>query len=195
MSDLIIPPRAPNGYAEIVAYFGDPKPVRLPSGEWAVDDAWASRNMTRFVHPVLPTEPCPHCKAEQHGRLYVHKLLVDGLKWICDGWQRLQADDGYALVHAACFAPRAQRGSNGLVPSLHTWGAAVDWNPCTNGLITHIDPEDPRRSTIPLLDDQGKVLRDLPASRVQLFKQAGHVWGGDFHSRFDSMHSQLASGM
>jgi hypothetical protein len=192
---IIIPPRAPHGYAEVVEYFGDPKPTRSASGEWEVDPVWEAANMTRFDHPVLPTTPCPHCGAKQPGHLYVHKKIVDGLKWICDGWLRLQADDGYLAVHVACFAPRAQRGSNGLVPSLHTWGAAVDWNPCTNVLLTNIQPDDPRRTTVPLLGPKGEVLRDLPESRVQLFKQAGHFWGGEFHTRADFMHEQLATGL
>lgn len=191
----IIPPRAPNGYAEIVQVFGDPHPIKNAAGEWTVSVTWERANMVRFDHAVLPTKPCPHCGTPQPGHLYTHRLMVPGLRHICDGWLELQKADGYELVHAACFAPRAQRGSNGLVPSLHTWGAAVDWNPCTNVLITNIQPDDPRRAAIPLVDEHGKVLRDLPASRVQLFKEAGHFWGGEFHSRADFMHEQFATGM
>ena len=181
----VIPPRVPHGYAEIIAYFGDPKPTRGPDGEWTVDQAWERANMVSFAHPMIPTGSCRRCGAQQHGRLFVHRLFVDPMKRTLDGWAQLQRDgSNYAIDHLACFAPRAQRGSNGLLPSVHTWGAAFDLNPEDNQLIVGIDVDDQRRRTD----------RTIPDSWVAVAKADGLTWGGDFVHRFDPMHFQAASG-
>ena len=58
-------------------------------------------------------------------------------------------------------------------PSLHSWGVALDM-----GASTH-----------PL----GRFVR-WPAGIHAAFKEAGFFWGGEFISRKDSMHWQLATG-
>jgi len=81
-------------------------------------------------------------------------------------------------------APRAQRGSAGLVASTHTWGIAFDLNADTNRLISPCDSADPRRAT----------LRDVPDAWVSDAAAEGWFWGGSFKKRFDPMHFQLATG-
>ena len=68
-----------------------------------------------------------------------------------------------------CFNIRPQRGSS--VPSIHSWGVAVDVNAAWNGL--------------------GKVPTLSPLF-VRAFKMAGFDWGGDWKGkRIDGMHFQL----
>ena len=72
------------------------------------------------------------------------------------------------LTWDGCFNIRATRGAVG-VPSLHSWGLAIDINAAWNQL--------------------GKV-PTMYASLVKCFTDAGFDWGGNF-SRPDGMHFQL----
>lgn len=76
---------------------------------------------------------------------------------------------GYALNHGQCwgFANRAIRGSNR--PSNHSWGLAVDLNAPAN----------------PMAD---RLVTDMPAWMVELWKSRGFRWGGDYTGRKDAMH-------
>lgn len=173
----IIPQQAPNGLAEIVAHYGDPKITRDQDGTWAVDPRWESANMTTIHHPLIP--------AAQGSRLYMHSLVAPAFLRVLERWSaRIVAGESYRVLHLGCFAPRAQRGSSGLLASTHSWGIAVDLNPDANKLITNIDPEDTRRQTA----------KDIPDAWIMDAKQEGWFWGGEFHSRFDPMHFQFATG-
>lgn len=160
-----IPPLAPNGLAEIYATYGDPK-YRPPG---TVDAAWESANMVTVRDLPLVSH-----------KLYVHSLIATPLR---RALARCAVIGGYQLTTIGCFAPRAQRGSNGFLLSLHTWGVAVDLNPETNKLVTPCYEDDPRRAEF-----------DLPMAWVNAFKAEGWTWGGDFKHRFDPMHMQMASG-
>lgn len=160
-----IPPRAPNGLAEIMATYGDPK--YRPPGQ--VDSAWESANMVKIYDLPLV----------RHA-LYVHRLIMTPLR---RALARCSVIGGYDIHTIGCFAPRAQRGSNGLLLSTHTWGIAVDINPEQNSLISPCDEFDSRRSQF-----------DIPSEWVDAFESEGFTWGGDFRHRFDPMHFQLATG-
>lgn len=67
-----------------------------------------------------------------------------------------------------CFNIRPMRGST--IPSLHSWGIAVDVNAFENGL--------------------GKTPK-LSSRFVKCFADAGFDWGGDW-ARKDGMHFQLS---
>ena len=67
-----------------------------------------------------------------------------------------------------CFNIRPQRGTNDI-PSLHSWGIAIDVNAAWNGL--------------------GKEPK-LSANFVKCFVDAGFDWGGNW-KRKDGMHFQL----
>lgn len=174
MSDLVIPPQAPNGLAGIIAHYGDCKVQRASDGSWTVDRKWEADNTTILHHALMPT-----------GKLEVHKLIADPFKRTLDRWAtRIAAGDAYRVHTLGCFQPRAQRGSNGLLASTHSWAIAFDLNADANKLITSITPDDPRRSTE----------KDIPDAWILDAKQEGFFWGGEFHSRFDPMHFQLATG-
>jgi hypothetical protein len=164
-ADDVIPPRPPNGLAEILATYGDPK--YRPPGQ--VDAAWESASMVKVYDLPLV----------KHA-LFMHRLIVTPLR---RALARCSVIGGYELHTIGCFAPRAQRGSNGFLLSTHTWGIAVDINPEQNPLITPCYEDDPRRSQF-----------DIPPAWVAAFKSEGWTWGGDFRHRFDPMHFQLASG-
>lgn len=172
MSD-IIPPLAPNGLAEIIEHFGDPK-VQIVNGEWVVDRAWESANMVTIQHPLMPK-----------GKLFVHHLVARPMLNLLERWSaRIQAGDPYRVRTLGSFAPRAQRGSNGFIPSTHTWGIAFDLNADTNPLISNIDPDDSRRRTN----------KDIPDAWIADARAEGWFWGGAFLRRFDAMHFQMATG-
>lgn len=168
---VVIPPRVPNGLTEILATYGDPKP-HIVAGDWIVDPQWEMKYMTTLHHDFLPT-----------GRVYCHRMIVEPLGYILDDWKAL---GGYALKTFGCFAPRAQRGSNGFVMSMHTLGIAFDTNAEQNKLISPCYPNDPRR------DDPANC--DIPATWIAAAKARGAFWGGNFERRFDPMHWQMATG-
>lgn len=173
MDSVIIPPRAPNGLAEIIAHYGDPH-IRFDAGAWKVDPAWERANMVTVQHGLLP-----------RGKLYCHKLVAQPLLRLLDRWAaRIRAGDPFGVKTLGCFNPRAQRGSNGLLASTHTWGIAFDLNADDNPLILNIDPDDPRRLTH----------LTIPQLWIADARAEGWFWGGDFHHRFDPQHFQLATG-
>lgn len=161
----VIPPRVPNGLAEIMATYGDP--LYRPPG--VVDHLWEAMNMVTVRDLPLVGH-----------KLYCHKLVVEPLR---RALAECEAIGGYEITTIGCFNPRAMRGTNGLLLSTHTWGIAVDINPETNKLVAPCEPDDPRRSGY-----------DIPDEWIAAFKCAGWVWGGDFHHRFDPQHFQMASG-
>ena len=69
-----------------------------------------------------------------------------------------------------CFNIRKKRGLASM--SLHSWGIAIDVNAAWNGL--------------------GKEPQ-LSLDFVKCFTDAGFNWGGNFKSRVDGMHFELAS--
>jgi hypothetical protein len=179
----VIPPLAPNGLAGIIEHYGDPKVSRDQDGNWTVDPAWERANCITVQHGLLP-----------RGKLYVHQFVAQPLLRKLDRWAaRIAAGDPYRLRTMGCFQPRAQRGSNGLLASTHSFAIAEDTNGDTNRLIMNIDPEDPRRRTCPLIID-GEVWRDIPDEWVADAEAEGWFWGGRFHNRFDPMHFQMATG-
>jgi hypothetical protein len=168
---VVIPPRIPDGLQEIIATYGDPKP-HIIDGDWIVDPQWEMRCMTTLHHDLLP-----------HGRVYCHRLVVDALQAVLDDWKAI---GGYTIKTFGCFAPRAQRGSNGFIASTHSWGIAFDINAEQNKLISPCYRGDPRR------DAAGCC--DIPGEWIAAARRRCWFWGGDFERRFDPMHFQLARG-
>lgn len=164
-TDDVIPPLAPNGLAEIIATYGDPK-YRPPGN---VDPTWESANMVTVRDLPLVGH-----------KLYVHRLVAIPLR---RALARCAVIGGYGIHTIGCFAPRAQRGSNGFLLSAHTWGIAVDINPEYNAMVAPCYEDDPRRSQF-----------DIPMTWIDAFKAEGWTWGGDFRRRFDPMHFQMCSG-
>lgn len=157
----------PNGYAEIVATFGDPKKYLRDDGTISV--LWEAR-MASVVFPVpLPLGWDLSVRARGarvHSFIaaetqHVFELLAkEGL------WQHLKTYDGG-------YAWRQQRGSTSKL-SMHAFGAALDFNEATN--------------------KQGTP-GDMHPGVVQIFEACGWTWGGRFQgSRIDPMHYQFPKG-
>ncbi len=85
------------------------------------------------------------------------------------------------LIHSfdGCFVARNTRGST--VPSLHSWGLAMDLNAAQNGMqFHHVDnPFEHSTFTKPFVD---------------IMLKHGLFWGGNYNSRFDPMHFSLFNG-
>lgn len=174
MGDIVIPPAPPNGLADIIAHYGDPHVQRDQDGNWTVDPKWESLCCTTLEHPLLP-----------RGKLYMHRLVIAPMNRLLDRWRaRIINGDAYRVLSVACFAPRAQRGSNGLLASTHSWAIAFDLNPDTNPLISGIEIDDPRR----------QKCKDIPDAWIADAKAEGWFWGGEFQHRYDPMHFQMATG-
>lgn len=170
----VIPPLAPHGYADVVAHYGDPKIQMLPTG-WTVDPAWESANCVTVQHGLLP-----------RGKLYCHRLVATPLLRLLDRWSaRIQAGDPFRVKTLGCFAPRAQRGSNGLVPSMHTFAIAFDLNANDNLLVTNVSPGINRKG----------LAKTIPDAWIADAEAEGWFWGGNFQTQWDPMHFQLATGV
>lgn len=165
----VIPAQAPNGWEEVYAAYGDPMP-RVVRGEWRADPDWEAVNMMTVHHRLIP--------AVQGGKIYLHRKAVPAFLNALDSCERL----GYAPKTIGGFNPRAQRGSNGAVLSLHSFGVAFDLDDEENPMI--IPPPAFRY-------DNG--LYKLPDAVIAVFKIEGFMWGGTFLHRFDPMHFQLAT--
>jgi hypothetical protein len=156
----------PHGYQEIVTYFGDPCfDGRTVSSQWENRSMLLARDLPGLDHS-----------------LYCHRYIEGPLRAALAACVAL--GDGYKIRKIGCFAPRLKRGLDQV--SIHTFGAAVDINPDQNPLITNCPPSDPRRAA--------PGARDVPDTWIDCFRAQGFVWGGDFATRFDAMHFQLASG-
>src|SRR5690242_12110075 len=97
MTDYI-PVQPPNGLADIIAHYGDPKFNGI-----MVDPAWEAANMILVRDfPLVPS-----------GKLYVHKFIEQPLRDALTACQQL--GDGYALNTIGCYNPRLIRGSTTAV--------------------------------------------------------------------------------
>lgn len=166
-SDAQLMPDVPNGYDEIVSFFGDPH----FDGN-TVDPKWEEENMTLVQWPQWGIP-----------RLYLHRKIIQPLQnAIVLARMTLPT---YSIRRIGCFNPRFQRGSSSVV-SVHTFGAAVDINSDQNPLIAPCAEDDPRRAET--------KYHDLPDEWIDAFRRQGFFWGGDFSSRFDPMHFQFCTG-
>ena len=167
-----IPLQAPDGIKDIIAHYGDPG-IQIENGTWTVSGAWEYANCTTIQHALLPL-----------GKLYVHRFIAQPTLSVLDRWlARIKAGDPYKLRTMGCFCPRAQRGSAGIVMSLHTLAIAWDVNADTNRLISPCAPQSAERAQ-----------KDIPDAWIADARTEGFFWGGDFERRFDPMHFQLATG-
>jgi D-alanyl-D-alanine carboxypeptidase len=98
----------------------------------------------------------------------VHKLLAPTVTYLIEETLRR----GYKLVPGWCwgYACRPIRGT--ARASNHSWGLAVDLNAPTNPM-------------------KSPLTTDMPEWMVQLWKNHGFVWGGDYTGRKDAMHFEF----
>lgn len=143
----------PDGLNAIMATYGPPGTKECQQGRAnlprALPLSWApSQRVTEFAchEKVAPLFTAAFRAVEDAGL-----------------WKHLRTFGG-------CYNYRAKRGASRL--SVHSWGAAIDLNPETNGL---------------------GVKGDMHPGIVRVFDGFGLVWGGRF-KRLDFMHWQAASG-
>lgn len=157
----------PDGWTAVKAVYGDPDKLVRPDG--TVSPFWEARMVVVDFPSPLPIGWDPArvahgarvntAIAEQVERVF-ERISEEGL------WGKLRTFDGG-------YAWRAQRNSSSIL-SLHSYGAALDFNAATN--------------------KQG-MRGDMDPSLVRVFGESGWTWGGSFQgSRIDPMHFQFAKG-
>src|SRR2546422_9189259 len=165
-----IMPAVPNGFSEIIATFGDPRPLLEPNG------TIAPTNLARWERQILA--PCSVSFALTVGggggeiirAFQCHRLLVGVFEAVFDELDR-SALRSAIKTWDGTFAFRAIRGETHL--SVHAFGAAIDLNASTNPL-----------------GGPGDMSPDV----IAVFQHFGFLWGGDFRVRKDPMHFQYATG-
>lgn len=85
-------------------------------------------------------------------------------------------------TYDGCYNDRPVRGTN-TEASLHSWACAIDLNAKENPMIPNAQNLTPQQR-----------LGAWSAVFVQIMKSSGVFFGGDFHSRADSMHWALLDG-
>lgn len=160
-------PAAPAGfqgvrdcYGDILGFIGD---------DGNIDPRWEA---SRIVRQVLPFAiPLAWDTSKSATGIRCHKLLAPLFEEV---FRQIVARGLQSAVktYGGCYQFRAKR--NGVKPSTHSWGIAIDLNPNTNAMGSAGDM-DPRL--------------------VELFEGLGFVWGGRWAGRGkDPMHFQYCTG-
>jgi hypothetical protein len=167
-------PPIPRGFDEIVATFGDPRPLMSPDGTISSANqlVWERQTLARGVLPF------PIALVDGRGAktgivvtsFHAHHLLVALVESIFQEISRAGLDKAITSW-GGIYNFRPIRGVSRI--SLHAFGIAIDLNPENNELGT-----------------RGNMNPEL----ILMFKHFGFFWGGDFHGRPDPMHFQYATG-
>ena len=107
-------------------------------------------------------------------KTWCHRLIAEELKRL---YKTACEESGYTPESIWSFVPRHMRWDNSKPLSRHSWGIAFDIDPKLNGIN--------KRS--------GTPLHEHPRW-VEVFKEAGWSWGGDWSSYCDPMHFERVSG-
>ena len=87
------------------------------------------------------------------------------------------ANTGYQFANVQTYNYRPKRGGGGL--SLHSWGMAIDINPQSNPYQ---------------IGKTGDPQTDIPPKVLEIFKNHGFQWGGDWVGERDPMHFEFYGG-
>lgn len=101
-------------------------------------------------------------------KTWVHKGIAP---LVTEGLRRTEDEVGYDVRMLGGYCSRSIRGSTS--PSNHSWGLAVDINWDKNPMV------------------KGRLVTDMPAAMVAVWKSLGFGWGGDYTSRKDAMHFEF----
>ena len=103
-------------------------------------------------------------------RILVHRAMLADLEQVAIGL-RAEASKGrvYRISSISGFTPRTIGGAHQL--SRHALGLAIDVNPAQN----------PYRS-------DGRLITDMPSWFIDVWRNAGFCWGGDWRYSKDPMH-------
>lgn len=163
-------PDVPDGYDQIVATYGDPRPYLSPDGTIsdAKKDEWERNTLAKGTLPY----PVPIDANNFKTTFYAHRKLISSFEAVFGEVARLGLKDQIKSFDGI-YNFRPIRGTTARV-SLHAFGAAIDINASTNPL--------------------GSSTGDMSPQIIEIFRHFGFFWGGDFHARPDPMHFQYATG-
>jgi hypothetical protein len=170
----IVPPGAPavpNGFDEVIAAFGDPRPLLGADGRMPPenDELWQRRILAKGTLPFpIPLDDPP---GPQKTTFWAHRRLTPVFEAVFQEIDRLGLR-GAIRTWGGIYNFRSIRGRTNL--SLHAFGAAIDLNAASNQLGT---------------------AGDMNPRVVEVFTHFGFRWGGDFRGRPDPMHFQYATGV
>jgi hypothetical protein len=159
--------KPPNGLSEIIATFGNISNYIRPDG--TLDPRWERENMVAIPLPF--TIPLAWDKNVTVSSLRLHKLLKPTVQatFAAILSRGLQKE---VKTYGGGYAFRAKRTV--AKHSTHSWGIALDLNTATNGMGAR---------------------GDMPMSLVNVFREFGWKWGGDWTGRGqDPMHFQFCTG-
>jgi len=166
-------PPVPDGFDQVVAAFGDPRPLLKKNGTISTENEalWQRRTLLRgtlpFAIPLDPRRPAKGAKTT----FYAHRKLVPVFEAVFQEIARLGLQP-HVRSWGGIYNFRPIRGAKAHL-SLHCFGAAIDLNSESNGLGT---------------------TGDMHPGVVEVFEHFGFLWGGNFRGRTDPMHFQYATG-
>lgn len=159
--------KTPNGLKEIIATFGNLAEYVRSDG--TVDPRWEAEYMVAV--PIPFSIPLAWDTKVRVSSVRVNKGLVDVVK----ATFKALNDRGLAphiKTYGGAYTYRAKRGVAKY--STHSWGIALDLNTATNQMGSR---------------------GDMPMAVVEVFREFGWKWGGDWSGRnCDPMHFQFCTG-
>jgi hypothetical protein len=153
----------PKGQAGVEAVYGKFAFDELGGGRISLDPKWAAANIASVKLHNGKTVKLHRLVGAEFARLFEEACRVSG----------------YTPSSVQTWVPRHTLWDPAKSLSLHSWGIAIDFTPSEN--------------TMGGTDGKGgpSKLRQFPAF-VEVFKNAGWTWGGDWKMK-DDMHFQRAS--
>ena len=157
----------PHGLDQIIATFGDI--FDYIREDHTLDPQWQSEALQSVQLPFPVALSWDKSRTVQ--RILCHKLLAVRCADVFTTIQKAGLQTKITSF-GGCFSFRPQRTGSRL--SAHAWGIALDLNPESNA--------------------QGS-LGDMDAGLIEIFKNAGFTWGGDWQGKVrDPMHFQFCTG-
>lgn len=160
-------PPPPHGFQAIRDSFGDL--LAYVSDDGGISPTWEAKFMARATLP-FPI-PLAWDTTKNATAIRCHKLIAPLIE---ETFRRIAAQglQSAVMTYGGCYAYRPKR--NGVKPSTHSWGIAIDLNPNTNAMGTP---------------------GDMDPHLVALFEGYGFTWGGRWSGgNKDPMHFQYCSG-
>lgn len=154
--------------AEKVAFYGDP----FRAG-------FERDNIVSITPPWRMRYTDDNGRVTPIREIRIHRLCAASLQRVLNNlWEHYGRDqhniEAVGLAdYAGAYVKRNVRGSSSAI-SCHAFGAAIDLDPKHNPMNTS--------------GNRGS----FPDAVINIFKQEGWYWGGDFKSRKDPMHFQAA---
>jgi hypothetical protein len=166
-------PAVPEGFDEVLALYGDPRPLLAPDGTLTAENEalWQRQTLSRGELPFPIALDPAHPEKGTKTTFYAHRKLVSAFAAVFGEIDRLGLR-AHLRSWGGIYNFRPIRGTTTRL-SLHCFGAAIDLNSESNALGT---------------------AGDMHAGIIDIFEHFGFFWGGNFRGRPDPMHFQYARG-